>query len=479
MSLGTLYSDGPLCPFTHRVLIAAGELEADLDVVYGDGIPDEIRRANSSGTWPAFAPADGGELIEDSSEIVDSLIEASGARGRAYSCDDDVLARLNVLIGCLSKVILAGKPTIQREFREKLDHALAEVEKIRTATGGPYLCGESFTQADGHVAPFLYRLPFLAEIRGHVPSIFLDNAELDAWVDRVVNRPSFRAIAPRRSALRSFYADKAKYGKPMKVGRLHHSGFRGMWNDLGARTTAIADGDDRDNVELEEARDLSYLLCRAVALHAKFENLVLFPALDADRGDATFTAEAIDQHDHEAGEMNSLLEQFDRVVDLPAGSRREDLKELAAAVEHSRRGQFAHLDLEESSFMPVLGELEVGQHLEMLRGAYEMCILERPHLIGVLCSYMPIEDTLSLLDSLLHAVEPDSEQWRVLLTEIHRYLTAEQWLQVARRFEDLLPLSLLLIPSGSGRGTISSAANALRTAVPVDRIEIPRAVSTG
>ena len=35
MTSGTLYSDGPLCPFTHRVLIAVAELELDVEVVYG------------------------------------------------------------------------------------------------------------------------------------------------------------------------------------------------------------------------------------------------------------------------------------------------------------------------------------------------------------------------------------------------------------------------------------------------------------
>ena len=90
----------------------------------------------------------------------------------------------------------------------------------------------------------------------------------------------------------------------------------------------------------------------------------------------------------------------------------------------------------------------------MLKGAYELCILERPHLIGVLASYMPIENTLSLLDSLLYAVKPDSEQWRLMLTEMHRYLSAEQWLRVARRFEDALPTSLMVVPSDHRRGTI-------------------------
>jgi hypothetical protein len=111
----------------------------------------------------------------------------------------------------------------------------------------------------------------------------------------------------------------------------------------------------------------------------------------------------------------------------------------------------------------------------MLRGAYEMCILERPFLIGVLASCMPIENTLSLLDSLLNAVEPDSEQWRKLVTEIHRSLNAEQWHRVVRRFEDVLPTTLMVVPAGHRRRSIGAVAQALHAAAPVDRLEIPTA----
>ena len=241
-----------------------------------------------------------------------------------------------------------------------------------------------------------------------------------------------------------------------------------MWDDVVTRVSTVASGTDRDNHDLQEARDLCYLLFRAVALHAKFENLILFPALDAARGEPGFTAEAVDQHDHEEEEMNSLLEQFDRALDDEPGSRDATLQDLELACRRLREGQFAHFDYEESHFMPVLAELEVEQHLEMLRGAYEMCILERPHLIGVMTSYMPIENTLSLLDSLLQAVEPESEQWRKLLSEMQRFLNAEQWLRVVRRFEDALPTSLMVLPSEHRRQSISDAARALERLVPVD-----------
>jgi glutathione S-transferase len=475
MTLGTLYSDGPLCPFNHRVQIAAAELGVDISVVYAPDIPGAVREANTGGGWPVFAPAEGGELIQDSRDIVDHLIDRAGDSGRTYRCDPDILDTLDTLFRCMSKVILAGKPPIQREFREKLERALAEVEFVRAANGGPYLGGEQFCQADGHIAPFLYRLPFMVEIRNHLPQIFLDNDDFNAWVDRIVNRRSFQNIAPKRHVLRQFYANKASYGKPMKVGRLHHSGFRAMWEDVIERTTRIAADEDRGNDTLQETRDLCYLLFRAVALHAKFENLVLFPALDVAKNDPGFTAEAVDQHDHEEEEMNSLLDHFDLALSEQPGSRRQILNDLATACIRLRDGQFAHYDFEETNFLPVLAELDVEQHLEMLRGAYHMCILERPHLIGVLASYMPIENTLSLLDSLLQAVEPDSEQWRLLLAEMHRSLGAERWLRVVRRFEDVLPTSLMMLPSGHRRQSLGEVARALHEAVPVERLEIPDA----
>jgi glutathione S-transferase len=475
MSEGTLYGDGSLCPFTHRVLIASRELAAPVEVRYGEEIPVAVREANTSRTWPVFVPAEGGGMLQDSAKIVEHLIAHCGAKGQAYRSEPETLSRLDSLVMCISKVIRAGDPAVQREFRGKLDQALAAAEAVRRSAGGLFLGGDRFSQADGHVTPFLYRLPFLVEVRDHVPGIFLENDEFNSWVDRVVNRSSFREIAPKRHLLRQFYADKASYGKPMKVGRLHHSGFRGMWNDLLARLAALVTGEDRDNEGLQEARDLCYLLFRSVALHAKFENLILFPALDAAKGDSCFTAEGTEQHDHEVQQMNSLLDGFDRALREEPCKRRATLAGLAAACARSREGQFSHLEYEEAHFLPVLAGLDVGQHIAMLREAYEMCILERPHLIGVLASYMPIENTLSLLDSLLHAVEPDSDEWRSLLCAMHECLSAEQWLRVVRRFEDILPTSLMVVPARRHGGTIGSAARSLHAAAPVGRIEIPRA----
>jgi len=244
MTVGTLYSNGPLCPFNHRVQVAAAELGVEISVVFAPDIPDAVKEANTGGEWPVFASAKGGDLLQDSRDIVDCLILNAGSAGEAYRCEPEILDKLDALFRCMSKVILAGKPPIQKEFRAKLDRALAEVEFVRAESGGPFLGGDEFSQADGHIAPFLYRLPFMVEIRDHLPQIFLENDDFNAWVDRIVNRKSFQNIAPKRNALRQFYAQKAKYGKPMKVGRLHHSGFRAMWDDVVTRTSTLSAGED-------------------------------------------------------------------------------------------------------------------------------------------------------------------------------------------------------------------------------------------
>ena len=49
MSLGTLYSNGRLCPFSHRVLIAASELGVEIDTCYGRDIPASVREAVEEG----------------------------------------------------------------------------------------------------------------------------------------------------------------------------------------------------------------------------------------------------------------------------------------------------------------------------------------------------------------------------------------------------------------------------------------------
>lgn len=474
MTLGTLYSSDRLCPFTHRVLIAARELGVHIDLRYGAEIPVAVRTANESGTWPVFLSIEGGDLIDDSKTVVDHLIERGGERGEEYRCDPEMLLTLDRLAGCISKVIRAGKPAMQQELRPRLDRALAETASLLEASGGAYLGGERFGQAEGHVTPFLYRLPFILEIRGHVPSILVENEALAAWVDRSVNRYSFREIAPSRHLLREFYAEKASHGKPLKIGRLRHSGFRGMWANLVSRVDRLMNRAGAGDEELREARDLAYLLFRGMALHASFEIRIVYPALDAARGDLDFTAEGRARHEREVEETNALLELFDGALATPAAGRREKIERLAAACSSLRDAHLERLDHVEAAYLPVLGELEEEQHLSMLRQAHDMALVERPFLIGVLCAHMPTEDILSLLESHLRVIDPGSQEWRDLLRDVHAHLSSAQWFCVSRCFEDVLPNSLLAVPGELRRESLGETARRLQAAAPVERISVDR-----
>lgn len=474
MTLGTLYNSDRLCPFGLRVLIAADELGLSLDVKYGDEIPSEVRAANTTGKWPVFAETGRADLLPDSPAIVERLIELAGARGDAYRCDPRLLAILDEFQTSLGPVIAAGRPDIQKANRAKLESALARMAQALHEHGGPYLAGAGFSQADGHVTPFLQRLAFVGERHAFTPAPLRDEPVLRDWIDRVTTRASFTRIKPTMRALRIFVEKVATYGKAMKIGRLHHSAFRAMWNDLQTRVQRLAGAEREAPGEFDEVRGLCVLLFRAVALHGKFENLALFPTLDEVQNDPAFTGHGVDEHDHEVVAMNDLLALFNDAAARPAGERRGSLERLAEALAAHREAFYEHLAYEETHYLPIVGELDQAAHLRLIREAYAMCIEERPYIVGPVVAYMPIENQLSMIDSLAQAVEPDHPQWRLILGRIHQHLDAGSWQRIVHMFEDIVPTSLKLLPPGHGCPTLAAAAAELEAAFPLARIEIPR-----
>jgi glutathione S-transferase len=472
MLSGTLYSNDRLCPFTIRVLVAASELGISLDVKYGSEIPQEVRAENSAGKWPLFWERDASPLL-DSAKIVERLIEAAGARGESYRCDAGLLRALDGFIENLSPVICAGKPEIQKERRPKLETSLTLMAEHLRKNKGAYLAGSTFSQAEGHIVAFLHRMAFLGEIRAYFPAALRDDPALRDWLDRTTTQASFVSVKPSIRALRAFYEKAATYGKAMKIGRLHHSGFRPMWDDLQARLVRLSK-DDHDHEEVAEARGLCVLLFRAVALHAKFENLSLFPTLNTSQNNQLFTQHGINDHEHEVVALNDLLARCNDAAKRPAGEARRAAFEHAASgfIAH-RESFFAHLAYEEAHYMPVLAELDLPTHIRLLKEAYAMCLDERPFLIGVVVAYMPKENRLSFIDSLSQAVEPEHPQWRLVMGRIHQQVDEETWLRIVHMFEDILPTSLKLIPARHQRPTFAALANELESAFPVTRIEIP------
>ena len=109
----------------------------------------------------------------------------------------------------------------------------------------------------------------------------------------------------------------------------------------------------------------------------------------------------------------------------------------------------------------------------LIREAYDLCLLERPHVIGVLASYLEPDEAVSLLDSLFHAVPPSSDSGRRVLHAIWRYASPDRWMAVTRRFEDEMPNSLLTLPRRAAPELLETAVRDLDAAVPVRRIEIP------
>ncbi len=474
MSADTLFTADTLCPFSHRVQIVAAELDLDLDVVVGADIPVEVREVNASGTWPVLRPAGGGALIADSGAIVAHLLDAAGQAAEGFRSSPAHIAILDRLVRNMSRVIMAGKPPIQAEARRELDAALREVDALLAESGGPFLGGARFTQGDAHVAPFLHRMAFVREIRVWSPPALAESGRLQEWLSTVVTRPSFAPLKPPMKVLRAFYEERAKLGKPMKIGRLHHSAFRAMYDDLVARLDALRPPEADGDAAFADARGLAVLLFRTIALHGSFENRELFPALDVAHG-APLTTPAIDDHDHEGAVMDEILQLFDAAAQLPVGQRSLAIGAVAEAVRDNRAGFLDHLAYEEANFMPVLSALDLPTHTRLLRAAFLECLAERPYLIGPLVAYMPPENRLLFIHSFCQIVDPDHPQWRLIMGRIHQHQDGEGWLRIQRRFEDLIPAALAVLPPGTGKPCLAQAAAEVEAAFPLDSMRIERA----
>ncbi|MBT3250437.1 MAG: hypothetical protein HN729_04725 [Candidatus Marinimicrobia bacterium] len=473
MTSGGLFSKDKLCPFTHRILITCNEYNINIPVFYGDDIPTQINDANKDGTWPVFQPPGSAGLLKDSAVIVEYIIDNSDADGSQYYSDDKLIKLLDDFILCISKIIRAGHPGVQMECRKKVDMVLLEIQKILKASDGPFLAGEKFTQADAHITPFLYRLPFLKEFRNHIPALLIEDEAIIKWVDSCTNRESFRKVAPARNLLRTFYAEKALLGKPMKIGQLHHSGFRGMLQELIKRTDRFSQAVDPGDEFIKKTRDLCYILFRAIILHAKFENLLLYPAMEIANVNPELTREAEKQHEHECVRMNALLGQFDDVLSLSDDNRHPERIALANDCESIKTAFIEHLEFEEKHFMPVLAGLELPEHINLLKGAYNMCKEERPYLIGILAAFINGVDIISLIDSLLIAIHPNSDDWYDLINAIHKSVNTDQWNAITRRYEDSIPASLLIAPVSQWHMDYSAWAAAIDTDLPINKLEIP------
>ena len=473
MTTGGLFSKDKLCPFTHRILITCNEFNINIPVFYGGDIPPHIHEENKEGTWPVFQPPGSAGLLKDSAVIVEYILDNSDAETSQYVSDNKLIELLDEFVLSISKIIRAGHPSIQTDFRKKFDNVLQEIQKILNDSGGPFLGGENFTQADGHVTPFLYRLPFFKEFRNHIPVLLLENKEIITWVDSCTKRESFAKIAPARNILRAFYARMAQIGKPMKIGQLHHSGFRNMLGEIQNRAENFSKPTDPGNDYLNKTRDLCYILFRAIILHAKFENLLLYPAMELAEVNPDLTLEAEKQHHHECEEMNQLLTQFDHVISLPEKNRHSELVVLAGKCNTIKKAFIEHLEFEEKHFMPILSGLDLPEHKKLINGAYNMCKAERPYLIGILAAFINSVDIISLIDSLLIATTPDSEDWYELIQAIHKSVDENQWNAITRRYEDIIPTSLLIAPVSEWHMDYSAWATALDKDLPIQKLEIP------
>ncbi|KAH9158261.1 hypothetical protein LEN26_003096 [Aphanomyces euteiches] len=194
-----------VCPFGHRALWTALELNAPFEVIEVSLLEKPASYAekfNRYGTVPFLL--DNGFPVYESS-IVAQYLDAKYGNGDlcGHTKDPQGAFLANLLsakleVGPFYAVLRTG----EEKAKEELRSALSEIEAIYRDDAkafraqGPYLLGAELSSADINLVPFLFRFEILlAHYRNF--SFLADYPSLKALLDAVKTRPAFqKSIRP-------------------------------------------------------------------------------------------------------------------------------------------------------------------------------------------------------------------------------------------------------------------------------------------
>ncbi|CAK4070133.1 unnamed protein product [Aphanomyces euteiches] len=193
-----------VCPFGHRALWTALEVNAPFEVIEVSLLEKPASYAekfNRYGTVPFLL--DNGFPVYESS-IVAQYLDAKYGNGDLWRTKDPQGASLANLLSAKLEVgpFYAVLRTGEEKAKEELRSALSEIEAIYRDDAkafraqGPYLLGAELSSADINLAPFLFRFEILlAHYRNF--SFLADCPSLKALLDAVKTRPAFqKSIRP-------------------------------------------------------------------------------------------------------------------------------------------------------------------------------------------------------------------------------------------------------------------------------------------
>ncbi|OQS02700.1 glutathione transferase family protein [Thraustotheca clavata] len=192
------------CPFGHRALWTAAEVDAPVQIVevglYNDMPQSYIETFNRYHTVPFLL--DNGNAVYESA-IIAQYLDVKYNNGKFHSLDNPEDAALSQLLaakfelGPIFALLRNNDPAKKEQLENNLKEAFGEAERIYRENAaayrskGPYLLGDKFSQAEIHIVPFLFRFSLgLKHFRDF--DILADFPLLSAAFEAAIERPAFK-----------------------------------------------------------------------------------------------------------------------------------------------------------------------------------------------------------------------------------------------------------------------------------------------
>lgn len=204
----------PECPFVHRVLLACDVRKISDSQLEKCRInlaqpPAEMLAINPSGSVPTLQ-FDDGRGFHESLIIMEFLDTLSASGMKIFAADPRSVAETKVILESANSKLLApvqqaaysfGNVNAVKQAATQLAAGWAWLDEALKARGGPFLGGEELNAADISMAPFLIRLPFVADI---FPQIKLPSAESHSgkYLRKLIARCEESGVFPAPAILR-------------------------------------------------------------------------------------------------------------------------------------------------------------------------------------------------------------------------------------------------------------------------------------
>lgn len=216
----------PACPFVHRVLLACDVRQIGNELIQKIEIdlnnpPAQMLAINPTGSVPTLEFEDGRGFHE--SLVIMEFLDSLDARGpKIYGSTPRAAAETKVLWEAVNNKVLSpvqqaiysfGNINTLKQARDKLQSSWTWLDHELNRKGTPFFGGSEMNAIDIALAPFLARLPFVAEVHP-VIELPAPNTPSAKYLSQILERCARANVFPTEAIMRE---TTLKFARPHQL----------------------------------------------------------------------------------------------------------------------------------------------------------------------------------------------------------------------------------------------------------------------